>query len=93
MNKHIRIRLEDGLNNRSYITVNNNGNVGCFTGGDIPQALSNLVGKNAAELRFALEDIGLEIGSSALANFEALEMKALRVIKNFCPGNKDYQIL
>jgi hypothetical protein len=53
--KPVRISLEDGLGNRSFIVVSD-GRVCYMSDRETPLALSNIALQNAAELRFALQD-------------------------------------
>jgi hypothetical protein len=54
--KPFRIRLTDRSGNISYLVRRRENEILYFTAGETPLALTNLVGNEAAELRFALED-------------------------------------
>jgi hypothetical protein len=55
--KPFRIRVTDRSGNISYLVRRRDKTqIRYFTAGETPLALSNLVGNEAAELRFALED-------------------------------------
>jgi hypothetical protein len=65
MKSQIRLKITDNLNNISYITISNH-KVAYFGATEIPLALSNLAGNQAAELRFALEDAASAGGARGL---------------------------
>jgi hypothetical protein len=54
--KQFRIKVTAYSNVVTYLTRDERGNVSYINGSETPLALSNLVGKEAAELRFALVD-------------------------------------
>jgi len=55
--KQFRIRVTDRSGNISYLVRHRDKTqIRYFTAGETPLALTNLVGNEAAELRFALED-------------------------------------
>ena len=55
--KQFRIRVTDRSGNISYLVRHGDKTqIRYFTAGETPLALTNLVGNEAAELRFALED-------------------------------------
>jgi hypothetical protein len=58
MKGDIRIKVTDTLGNVSYLIRNApKANFTYMSGSETPLSLSNLVGKDAAEFRFALRDV------------------------------------
>jgi hypothetical protein len=51
-----RLRITDTLGNRTYIINDEKYGVSYISASETPLALSNLLGREAAETRFALED-------------------------------------
>lgn len=77
MSLSYRLKVTDALmskdNPRVMFLTRNGAGVHYFSGDETPHALSNLVGADAAELRFALEDC--KAGSDAAIAVRSLLMK------------------